>query len=66
VPADVKERLFTTVPSRKEAGMGIGLSVCQTIVEQHGGRIWHHEADGRTSFSFTVPRGTCTSDAAPR
>jgi two-component system sensor kinase FixL len=59
LPPEVKERLFSTAPSRKEAGMGIGLSVCRTIIEQHEGKIWHHQTGGRTSFSFTVPSGTC-------
>jgi len=51
----LKKTLFSATYSTKENGMGIGLSVCRTIVEQHGGRIWLDDEPGRTTFRFTVP-----------
>lgn len=53
---DVAERLFSAFVSTKAEGMGLGLSICRTIVEANGGRIWADAvADGGTAFTFTLP-----------
>ena len=46
-----------------ERGMGIGLTVCRTIVEAHGGRISaHNRPEGGAEISFTLPTGETAND----
>ncbi len=54
----VAPQLFQAFVTSKRSGMGIGLSICRTIVEAHGGRIWFEPApDSGTIFHFTLPAG---------
>ena len=52
----VAEQLFQPFVTSKANGMGVGLSICRTIVEAHGGAIWFEtNRGGGAVFVFTVP-----------
>jgi two-component system sensor kinase FixL len=55
LPSRVAKRLFEPFVSTKSEGMGLGLSICHTIVTGHDGRIWADSSKlGGTAFHFTV------------
>lgn len=53
---DVQAKLFTPFFTTRAEGMGLGLSLCRTVIEQHGGVLTHepHQPRG-TVFRFTLP-----------
>lgn len=62
IPRDQQEKIFNRFyrlehsNSKHGAHLGLGLSICQQIVEGHGGRIWVESEEGKGSrFTFTLP-----------
>src|SRR6185436_218693 len=56
IAAEDRERIFGSFFTTKPAGVGIGLSICRSIIEAHGGRLWAdaHQPHGAV-FRFTLP-----------
>jgi two-component system, LuxR family, sensor histidine kinase DctS len=74
IAPDVAQRLFTPFFTTRSEGMGLGLSLCRTVVEQHGGALdfenlpAEHPNGAGTEFRFTLPsavgdRGKATEQA---
>jgi two-component system sensor kinase FixL len=56
LPKEITERLFQPFLTTKAGGIGIGLSICKTIVDSHGGHLWTTpNPGGGTAFHISLP-----------
>lgn len=58
VPDNIVDRLFTPFVTTKTEGLGLGLCICRSIIEAHGGTLWYTKSEhGGASFHFTLEKG---------
>lgn len=63
ISADNARRLFDAFFTTKAEGMGMGLSICRSIIEAHGGRIWAESPDeGGARLRFVLPENQGADD----
>jgi len=56
IAPDLRDTIFVPLSTTKEHGLGLGLSICQTIVQAHGGRIWAGSTSPEgTEIRFSLP-----------
>ena len=57
IDPEIYPRLFTKFATKSEAGTGLGLFICKSIVEAHGGKIWaqNNKDDKGATFGFGIP-----------
>ena len=54
-PAQLVENAFLPLSSHKAEGLGIGLPLCRSIVEAHGGKLWLDDGSQGAAVHFTLP-----------
>ena len=58
IAADDLDKIFNPFHSTKKNGLGLGLAICRSLVENNGGQIWAEQnGDAGAEFNFTIPVG---------
>ncbi|HEX6792631.1 MAG TPA: nitrogen regulation protein NR(II) [Casimicrobiaceae bacterium] len=65
VPHAIRDRIFFPLVSGREGGSGLGLTIAQTLIAQHGGTIECASAPGRTVFSVLLPLSCAPKGEGP-
>ena len=58
IDSEILPRLFTKFATTSQTGTGLGLFICKSIIEAHGGKIWalnNADSKGGAAFAFSLP-----------
>jgi signal transduction histidine kinase len=55
IPTEKIQAIFDPFFTTKSTGLGMGLSICKSIIQNHGGELTVESRPGKTVFSFTLP-----------
>lgn len=56
VDEELRERLFDPFVSTRKQGLGIGLSLCRSVIDRHQGKVWIEDSEGPgATFCFSLP-----------
>ena len=65
IPEEKMEQIFEPFFTTKEKGMGLGFSVCRTIITAHRGKLWAtNNTDRGATFHFSLPTGKSDGEAS--
>jgi len=62
IPEAIRERIFYPLVSGREGGTGLGLTIAQNFISQHGGTITVDSEPGHTCFTILLPVGGASHD----
>jgi PAS domain S-box-containing protein len=67
IDPDQRERVFEAFYTTKSSGVGMGLSICRSIIDVHGGRLWIEANKPRgAAFQFTLPSAVSQTRSSPQ
>jgi signal transduction histidine kinase len=67
IDPDQRERVFEAFYTTKSSGVGMGLSICRSIIDAHGGRLWIEANKPRgAALQFTLPSAVSQTRSSPQ